>query len=171
MIVFLYLLFGGLSGLIEAVLYSLRGAEAFGRNEHSEMFLQRLSVALLPVAGAWLFKLTGSLEYVAFCLVPAALAFPLVHDEVYNFARLWIREAEKAGTVAGAVIGSFPTWVLRVLPISSADGRAFCRALHLFEYGYQSPTTTARNDFNGRQRTWLAVAAAAAWVAGGIWIL
>ena len=43
---------------------------------------------------------------------------------------------------------------------TNTDGAAFRAAWQEYRYGYQSPTTTARNDFNGRQRTWLAVAGA-----------
>ncbi|MCC3159500.1 hypothetical protein LJ737_19820 [Hymenobacter sp. 15J16-1T3B] len=161
MIALPFQLFAVLCGVIEAVLYCRRGAESFTHNEHVEMTLQRISVAVLVLAGALAYRWHGSVAMVAAELLPAVLLFPLFHDEAYNFTRLWLREAEKAGTTAGAVIGIFPTWALRLLPTASHDGRAFCRALSLYCYGYQSPTTTARNDFSGRQRTVLAAVGAA----------
>ncbi len=155
MIVLLYSLFALLSGLIEAVLYSRRGAEAFTRNEHAEMVLQRVMVLLLPLAGVWLYHLTASWLYLLAEHVAAVLLFPMAHDEAYNFTRLWIawREQVHNRNPAGA-------W----FTASDLDRAAFRYARQDYRYGYQSPTTTARNDFNGTQRTWLAIAGALLWV-------
>ncbi|TGE23516.1 hypothetical protein [Hymenobacter metallicola] len=152
MVVLLYQLFGILSGAIEAVLYSRRGAEAFTRNEHAEMVLQRIVVASLPLAGVLLYQWSGSALYVGFELVPAALLFPLCHDEAYNFTRLWI--TYKWGK-DGREYADWAAWEL---------------AWTEYQYGYQSPTTTARNDFNGKQRTWLGVAALVLWGVGA-WLI
>lgn len=162
MIVLLYSIFGILCGVVEAVLYSRRGAEAFTRNEHVEMMLQRISVALLVLAAAWLHQLTGSMLYVAFELVPAALLFPAGHDEAYNFTRLWIAWAEQVHSRnAGSIHFTG----------KQLDRAAFRYACQDYRYGYQSPTTTARNDFNGTQRTWLAGAGLLIWAIGALILL
>lgn len=159
MIVFLFSLFAALSGLIEAVLYGRRGAESFTRNEHIEMVLQRGSVVLLVVAAVYLPRLIGSAHYVAFELLPALLLFPMVHDEAYNFARLWLKWSEYYTTLA-------------TLPGTlNPDAAGFRAARYEYRYGYQSPTTTARNDFNGRQRTIMAIVAGIVWVLGALLIL
>ncbi|RSK33944.1 hypothetical protein [Hymenobacter metallilatus] len=143
MLVVLYSAFAALSGVVEAVLYSRRGAEAFSRNEHVEMVAQRLAVLLLVPAAIVTMQWSGSWWYVGAELVAAVLCFPMVHDEVYNFVRLWI------------------SWRERCKPDNpEADYIAWEMAWREFEYGYQSPTTTARNDFNGRTRTLLAIAGA-----------
>ncbi len=148
MLALLYQLFGMLCGLIEAVLYCRRGAEAFVRNEHTDMMLQRIAAALLAPAGALLYAWHGSLWWVLAELVPTALLFPLFHDEAYNFSRLWLKWADhyqKQPTLPGTL---------------NPDVAAFRAARREYRYGYQSPTTTARNDFSGGQRTWLAIAGA-----------
>ncbi len=161
MIVLLYSLFALLSGLIEAVLYSRRGAEAFARNEHAEMVLQRLVVLLLPLAGVWGYHLTSSWVYFLAEHVAAVLLFPMMHDEAYNFARLWIdmrwgiQAYREAGVTSGPMV----------------DTPAFQAAWKAYRYGYQSPTTTARNDFNGPQRTWLAIAGVVLWAAAILFII
>ncbi|AHJ98952.1 hypothetical protein [Hymenobacter swuensis] len=145
MITLLYSLFAILCGVIEAVLYARRGAEAFQRNEHIDMTLQRIAAALLAPAGAVLYIWQHSLWLVVAELVPAALVFPLFHDEAYNYTRLWLTHAERYVSMA-------------TIPGSLCPDRAAWRAAWIqYRYGYQSPTTTARNDFNGTQRTWLAV--------------
>ncbi len=165
MVALLYSLFAALSGLIEAVLYSRRGAESFDRNEHAEMVLQRLVVLLLPLAGVWLYHLTGS--WVCFLAehVAALLLFPMVHDEVYNFARLWIRERVTLEQSHYVVKG------LSKHLFGSIDGAAWHKARLEYEYGYQSPTTTARNDFDGKTRTLLAIAGVLVWLAGLLYFL
>ncbi|HEX8350417.1 MAG TPA: hypothetical protein VF598_10685 [Hymenobacter sp.] len=143
MVALLFLLFGAFSAFVEAVLYARRGAEAFAFNEHAVMTLQRAAVVLLGPAALLLLHWTDSAWYVACEAVPALLLFPLVHDEAYNFTRLWIDY--KANPLV-------------------PDNDAFGMARLKYTYGYQSPTTTARFDFTGRQRTWLAILGLAAWV-------
>ena len=158
MIVLLFSLFAALSGLIEAILYGRRGAEAFTHNEHVEMTLQRASVVLLVLAAVLLPAWLGRL-YVAFELVPALLVFPLVHDEAYNFSRLWLKWSDyyaAQATLPGTLNPDVAGW--RV-------------ARYEYRYGYQSPTTTARNDFSGSERTALAVLGAALWLVGGLYLL
>jgi hypothetical protein len=137
MLALVYSVFGALCGWLEAVLYARRGAEAFTFNEHIGMMAQRVAaLALLPATllayhwhGAWVLAE----------VMPTALLFPLVHDEVYNFTRLWLNYTDSMGFT---------------------DGQAFKMAWSEYRYGYQSPTTTARHDFTGAQRTWLAIIAA-----------
>ncbi len=144
MLVVLYLAFAALCGVVEAVLYSGKGADAFSRNEHVEMVLQRLAVLLLVPAAVLTYQLSGSWWYILLELVAAVLCFSMVHDEAYNFTRLWI------------------AW----RKLGSSDRAAFRSAWREYRYGYQSPTTTARNDFNGTERTLLAVVGVVVWVAG-----
>lgn len=162
MVALLFLLFGALSAFVEAVLYARRGAEAFRFNEHAAMVLQRAVVLLLAPAGIGAYHWSGSLWWVLAELPPALLLFPLVHDEAYNFTRLWLRESEKTGPATAVWGVNVSKWVIRLVP-ATPDGLAFSRALNQYRYGYQSPTTTARFDFNGRQRTWLALLGLAAW--------
>lgn len=154
MIILLYSLFAALSGLIEAVLYSRRGAEAFTRNEHIEMSLQRLAVLLLAPAGFLCSRLGMPVIYVAAEHVAALLMFPMVHDEAYNFARLWIAWREQVHARNAGTIDFTP---------AELDRAAFRYARQDYQYGYQSPTTTARNDFNGRQRSLMAAAGVIVW--------
>lgn len=139
MLAFTYSIFAALCGWLEAILYDKRGAEAFKSNEHVGMTLQRIAAALSCVASVVLYRLTGQF-WILLELIPAALFFPLVHDESYNFTRLWL-----------SFSGVGPQYL-------NSDKSAFVLAWHEYKYGYQSPTTTARNDFNGRSRTLLAIA-------------
>lgn len=76
----------------------------------------------------------------------AAGLFPLVHDEAYNFIRLWL------------------DW----RALMRTDRPPLQVAWSLYRYGYQSSTTTARMDFNGTQRTAFAGAALLVWLAGAL---
>lgn len=139
MLTLCYCCFAALCGWLEAILYAKRGAEAFGFNEHVGMTLQRVAAALLVPLAMLAYAWHG--WWLAAELLPAALLFPLCHDEAYNFTRLWLTfRAQLAADYAGA------------------DSLSWHIAWQQYRYGYQSPTTTARNDFNGRQRTWLAAA-------------
>ena len=145
MLALTYQLFAALAGWLEAILYARRGAESFSSNEHTGMTLQRLAVLLVAAAAVGLFRWHG-LWLVLAEVVPTALLFPLCHDEAYNFTRLWI-DMKALGDTA-----------LRPdTPAQISDQLAWDEAWHRYRYGYQSPTTTARNDFNGRARTWLAI--------------
>lgn len=140
-----YQLFALLAGWLEALLYARRGAGSFTYNEHIGYTLQRVAVWLLvPVALAEAHWLGW---WVAAELLPAGLLFPLVHDEAYNFTRLWLDCRAQLDTGLGILV-----------PAADRDRGALRLAWQQYRYGYQSATTTARNDFNGRQRTWLAVA-------------
>lgn len=129
-----FCLFAALCGWLEAVLYAQRAAESFTFNEHAGMMAQRITAVLLiplaMVAYAWHGWLLSAE------VVPMALLFPMVHDEAYNLTRLWLKFAE---------VGDFTDWESLQL------------AWKEYRYGYQSATTTARNDFSGRQRTGMAV--------------
>lgn len=150
MLVLPFLLFAAASAFVEAVLYARRAADSFSFNEHLVMSLQRGAVILLGPAAVLLYLWTGSDWYVVSETVPALLLFPLVHDEAYNFTRLWIDY--KANPLV-------------------TDGAAYGLARLKYTYGYQSPTTTARNDFNGRQRTGLALLGLVAWAAAAYFLL
>lgn len=159
MVALLFLLFGAFSAFVEAVLYARRGAEAFTFNEHAVMVLQRAAVVLLGPAALLLYHWTGSAWYVACEPVPALLLFSLVHDEAYNLTRLWLKHAERYQGMA-TIPGSL-----------NPDVAAFRAAGREYRYGYQSPTTTARFDFTGRQRTWLAFLGLLAWSAAATLLL
>ncbi|TPG66065.1 hypothetical protein EAH73_11895 [Hymenobacter nivis] len=108
------------------------------------MSYQRVAVLLVGAAAVGRYAWGGPWLLLAE-VIPTALLFPMVHDEAYNFTRLWIDWKGAPGTT--------PTKLL-------SDGEAFAAARKEYRYGYQSPTTTARNDFNGQERTWLAIAGA-----------
>lgn len=146
MLALLYSVFGALCGWLEAILYARRGAESFSGNEHVGMVMQRLAAWLLVPAALLVYHWHGLWALAE--AVPAVLLFPIVHDEAYNFTRLWI--ACRSGMAADYEKGDRLAWIT---------------ARDLYVYGYQSPTTTARNDFNGPARTWLAVAGAVVLVA------
>lgn len=146
----LYQLFAVLAGWLEAILYALRGAESFDGNEHGGMTWQRIAVVL--VAGCAVLEFHWLGYWLALEVIPAALLFPLCHDEAYNFTRLWLRWAEfYQKSEALHVAAGRPS-------APNPDQLARRDAWKEYRYGYQSPTTTARNDFSGRQRTWLAIA-------------
>lgn len=140
MLTLLYQVFAVLCGWLEAILYNKRAAESFSYNEHVGMTFQRIAAALMPVASVILYHLTGQF-WVLLELIPAALLFPASHDEAYNFTRLWLTQR---ATMAD--------------DYEKADSISWKLAVRQYKYGYQSPTTTARNDFSGKQRTWLAAA-------------
>jgi hypothetical protein len=147
MLTLAYQLFAALCGWLEAILYGERGAESFSSNEHVGMTLQRASVVLCVAAGLFDYHFLG--YWVALELAPTALLFPMCHDEAYNFTRLWLTQSAKYQAMA-------------TIPGSLSPDRAAWRAAWIeYRYGYQSPTTTARNDFNGTARTWLAIAGGA----------
>lgn len=139
MLALTYCLFAALAGWLEAILYARRGAESFSSNEHGGMTWQRLAVLLTAAAAVLVYRWHGA-WLLAFEVLPTALLFPLCHDEAYNFTRLWLN-------------WSAPPLLPDARP---GDWTAFRYAWREYRYGYQSPTTTARNDFNGRTRTWLA---------------
>lgn len=153
----IYQLFAALAGWLEAILYARRGAESFSGNEHGGMTWQRIAVVLFAAAavldylwlGPWL--LLAELPALAGC-------FPAVHDEAYNFTRLWI---------------SHRGWMPQQNRPSDnvTDRQAWQAAWQEYRYGYQSPTTTARTDFNGRQRTGLAVAGLLAYLGALAWLV
>jgi hypothetical protein len=134
-----FCLFAALCGWLEAILYAQRAAETFTFNEHAGMMWQRITAVLLVPLAMLVYTWSGWLLSAE--LVPMALLFPMAHDEAYNFTRLWI--ICRAGMAADDEHGDRVAWGL---------------AWDLYQYGYQSASTTARNDFNGHQRTWLAVA-------------
>ena len=146
-----YQFFAVLAGWLEAVLYARRGAESFHSDEHVGMLFQRISVVLVAVAAVVEYHWLG--PWLALEIGPAALLFPLIHDEGYNFTRLWLTWAEYHQKSDALALASG-----RPSPEASSDRRAWREAWAEYRYGYQSPTTTARFDFTGRQRTWLAVA-------------
>lgn len=138
MLALTYQLFAVLAGWLEAILYARRAAESFSSNEHGGMTWQRLAVVLVAAVAVLEYQWLGG--WLAIELVPLALLFPLAHDEAYNFTRLWIDFRSQMST-----------------DYEKADRLAWTLAWERYTYGYQSPTTTARNDFSGRQRTWLAI--------------
>ncbi|MBO2009192.1 VirB3 family type IV secretion system protein [Hymenobacter negativus] len=158
MVATLYLIFAAASAFVEAVLYARRGAESFTLNEHVVMGVQRAAVVLIGPVALLLYHWTGSAWYVATEPLPALLLFPLVHDEAYNFTRLWLAWREHVDM-------PYPSGG------SALDRIALRKAWDQYTYGYQSPTTTARNDFNGRQRTWLAILGLVAWATAAYFLL
>jgi hypothetical protein len=139
MLALAYQLFAALCGWLEAILYAQRAAESFTFNEHAGMLAQRVAALLLAPVAVLVYHWLGWWAFVE--LVPMALLFPAAHDEAYNFTRLWL-----------ACRAALPA------DYDKGDSTAWKTAWGLYRYGYQSPTTTARNDFNGRARTWLAIA-------------
>lgn len=137
MLTFTYCCFAALCGWLEALLYARRGAESFSGNEHVGMTLQRIAAVLLVPLSMLAYAWHG--WWLSAELLPAALLFPACHDEAYNFTRLWLSfRAQMASDY------------------ERADSISWKLAWQQYHYGYQSPTTTARNDFTGEQRTWLA---------------
>ncbi|TVT43134.1 hypothetical protein FNT36_03305 [Hymenobacter setariae] len=157
MLAITYQLFAILCGWLEAVLYARRGAEAFTGNEHTGMMLQRIAAWLLVPVSLLAQHWIG--EWALVEIVPAGLLFPLFHDEAYNFTRLWIDKRAQLNTGLGILA-----------PEATRDKLAWHQAWAAYAYGYQSPTTTARNDFNGTQRTWLALGGLLVLIAG-YWLL
>jgi hypothetical protein len=142
MLALTYQVFAVLCGWLEAMLYAKKGAESFKHNEHGGMMAQRVAaLALAPVA-VWLYTHWG--WWIMLEVLPMALLFPLCHDEAYNLTRLWLKYAE---------VQDFSDWESLML------------AWHEYRYGYQSPTTTARNDFGGSTRTIFAITGAVLLVA------
>lgn len=88
MLALTYQLFAVLCGWLEAILYARRGAETFSSNEHEGMSLQRFAAWLLVPVALLDYHFAG--KWILVELLPAALLFPLFHDEAYNFTRLWI---------------------------------------------------------------------------------
>jgi hypothetical protein len=135
---FLFNLFAAVDGLCDALLYGMLGAESFKWNEHQPLVTRRVLVILAALgAGADAVMTQGGehigrfpiwVLWLGWEVVAAALSFSLFHNESYNFGRVWIRE------------------------------QSLRKAWAAFEFGYQSPTTTARWDFDGPVR----------WVMAGI---
>lgn len=151
MLALTYQLFAVLAGWLEAILYAKRAAESFSGNEHGGMTWQR--VAVLVVAGV------AVLEYhwlgwagLAIEVLPTALLFPMCHDEAYNFTRLWLKWAEFFQKQNQLALAEGEPQLTKL------DRQAWRWAWNEYRYGYQSPTTTARNDFTGSSRTILASA-------------
>jgi hypothetical protein len=149
----LYNLFALLDGLCDALLWGLLGADSFKWNEHAPLVSRRgVAVAAALGAGADVALMpAGAVEFagaqVPYWLVwlcwqagAAALSFSLFHNEAYNFGRVWIRE------------------------------QTLAKAWAVFEFNYQSPTTSARFDFDGPAR-WAMAAAAALLMAVGMLLL
>lgn len=130
MLALTYQLFAALCGWLEAMLYAKRAAESFRGNEHGGMMAQRVAALLLAPVAIWLYSRFG--WWCMLEILPMALFFPLCHDEAYNLTRLWLKYAET---------------------LDFSDRESFQLAWKEYRYGYQSPTTTARNDFNGSTRT------------------
>ena len=127
----LFQFFAAVDGLCDALLYGLLGAESFKWNEHRPL-LTRRGLAVAAAVGAGLdAALAGPhwLLWLACEVAACVLSFSLFHNESYNFGRVWIREQD-----------------LR-------------KAWAAFEFNYQSPSTTARWDFDGTAR-WLMAAGA-----------
>jgi uncharacterized membrane protein YeaQ/YmgE (transglycosylase-associated protein family) len=142
MLTLTYKVFAALCGWLEAILYAKRGAESFRGNEHGGMMAQRVAALLLAPVAVWLYTHWG--WWILLEIVPMALFFPAAHDEAYNFTRLWLKYSETE---------AFTDWETCQL------------AWKEYRYGYQSKTTTARNDFNGSTRTILAITGAVLLVA------
>lgn len=134
MLALTYQLFAALCGWLEAILYARRGAESFSGNEHAGMMYQRIAALLLAPVAILLYSCWG--WWVLLEILPMALFFPAAHDEAYNFTRLWLKWA------------AF---------IEESTLTAFRKAWQEYRYGYQSSTTTARNDFSGSTRTIFAI--------------
>jgi hypothetical protein len=139
MLALTYQVFAALCGWLEAILYARRGAESFGYNEHGGMMGQRVAALLLAPVAVWLYTRFG--WWIFLEVLPMALLFPASHDEAYNFTRLWL-------SCRAALAADY----------DKGDSVAWQTAMQLYRYGYQSETTTARNDFKGHTRTVLAFA-------------
>ena len=136
MALLLLCLWAASDGFGDALYYARLGADSLPWNEHGALVLRR-ALALLAMwcAAAEAMIAAHHLGPGWLAMAPAAatlaagvLAFSLFHNEAYNFARLLIAE--------------------------QTVGRAWAR----FRFNYQSATTTARFDFDGPSRWWLAAA-------------
>ncbi|WP_400190657.1 hypothetical protein [Hymenobacter sp. B81] len=149
----LYNLFALLDGICDALLYGQRGAESFRWNEHTPLTARRTAAvaAALGAAADAVLMPAGGVE-LGRAMVPywllwflwqgaaAALSFSLFHNEAYNFGRVWIQQQQLA------------------------------RAWQVFRFNYQSPTTSARFDFDGTVR-WVMAATAGLVMAAGFILL
>ncbi|QIX60869.1 hypothetical protein HER32_06635 [Hymenobacter sp. BT18] len=162
MITILLLLYAALAGDIEAMIYDGNRAECFIRNEHKDYTYQRVVVFFLALASATYGFLISEQQMLlvplAGELVAAALCFPLVHDEVYNFCRLWLKWARALRTT-------------NPVALHVVDSLSFHYAWQEYRFGYQSKTTTAVVDLPGPARLALAVAGGVVYLATWAWLL
>lgn len=134
----LYNLFAVFNGVSDALLYAGQAAESFDWNEHRVLvWLRAAAIAVALGAAGDALLCAASWEYtfawLAWEVGSIVLSFSLFHNEAYNFTRVWINSKE-----------------------------SFSQAWAVFKFNYQSSTTTARFDFDGRTRWWLAAG-------GGVW--
>lgn len=139
----LFQFFAAFDGFCDALLYAAKGADSFKWNEHNPLVLRRCA-AVLAALGAGFGAWWVGPDWLAWlgCQVAASmLSFSLFHNEVYNFTRVWINEQD-----------------LR-------------RAWSVFRFNYQSTSTSARFDFDGPMRWWMAAAGLVVFVAGLLYFL
>ncbi|UOQ53035.1 hypothetical protein [Hymenobacter cellulosivorans] len=145
----LYNLFAAVDGLCDALFYGMLGADSFKWNEHQPLVTRRVLAVLAALGAAVDAVLVGVgavegwpvwLIWLLWEVVAAALSFSLFHNEAYNFGRVWIRE------------------------------QTLAKAWAVFEFNYQSDSTSARFDFDGTQR-WVMAGAAVAWLVVGLVLL
>ncbi|RPD46792.1 hypothetical protein DNI29_11545 [Hymenobacter sediminis] len=139
-----------LDGICDALLYGLKGADSFKWNEHAPLVTRRALVLACALAAGADAVLVGPGQVGRFplwvlwlgCEIAAVvLSFSLFHNEAYNFGRVWIRE------------------------------QTLAKAWAAFEFNYQSPTTSARWDFDGTTRWVLAGVAVLVLVSGYVLLL
>jgi len=128
-------LWAAADGFCDSLYYGMLGAESFKWNEHQALVTRRALVLAMAIgAGLDVFLVDGGnvvglpvwLLWLTWEMAAVALSFSLFHNEAYNFGRLWIKVQD------------------------------FAQALREFKFNYQSPTTTARWDFDGPVRWYMA---------------
>lgn len=141
MLFWILCLWAAADGFCDALYYARLGADSFAWNEHKALLVRR--AAVLATACATAYDVAAHthgmpLVWVAAQVVAFLPAFSLFHNEAYNFGRVVIIEQSAA------------------------------RAWAAFRFNYQSPTTTARFDFDGPSRWWLASAGVLLYLAAAL---
>lgn len=166
MVTWLLCIFSALVGHVEAMLYGRLAAESFKRNEHIDFNILRYVVFGLPLLGAVVWAYSNSPVLLGAELLASAFCFPAAHDEAYNLSRLWIRRTMeiKGGPPKRLTWRNmFDGWALDKLALRLAWAE--------YEYGYQSPSTTATNDLGAAARTWYAAIGLSVLSSGWIYFL
>lgn len=140
MLWFFFQVFAALDGLCDALMWSQKGADSFKWNEHRPLVTRRGFAVLAACGAGWDAVHFGDAWawWLGCQVVACALSFSLFHNETYNFGRVWIQE------------------------------QTFRKAWAAFRFNYQSPTTSARWDFDGTERWVLAGGAVLVFCVGGL---
>ena len=135
--------------MVEAILWSRRGAECFEGNEHVFLVAQR-GLMVLSSCGAVADVLTwATWPVLAAQLVAFVLAFSFVHNNTYNFGRVWIDWV--------AELRKHPEDAQQAFETEQLDRLALKLAWQRFRWNYQSASSSARFDFSAPERNAQAV--------------